>query len=91
MTLDAKIEAVLYFKGEPISRKELSSMLGKDIAEIDEALNTLDSKLAGRGLTLVKKDETVMLGTSPEISPLIEKLVREELDRDLGKAGIETL
>jgi segregation and condensation protein B len=32
-----------------------------------------------------------MLGTSKELSPLIEKLTKDELTRDLGKAGLETL
>ena len=32
-----------------------------------------------------------MLGTSKELSSLIEKLTRDELNRDLGKAGLETL
>jgi segregation and condensation protein B len=32
-----------------------------------------------------------MLGTAPEASALIEQLTREELSKDLGKAGLETL
>jgi segregation and condensation protein B len=32
-----------------------------------------------------------MLGTAQELSPLIEQLTKEELSRDLGKAGLETL
>ena len=32
-----------------------------------------------------------MLGTSAEASTLIEKLTKEELNRDLGKASLETL
>jgi segregation and condensation protein B len=32
-----------------------------------------------------------MLGTAKELSSLIEQLTKEELTRDLGKAGLETL
>jgi segregation and condensation protein B len=32
-----------------------------------------------------------MLGTAKELSPLIEQLTKDELNRDLGKAGLETL
>ena len=32
-----------------------------------------------------------MLGTAKELSPLIEQLTKEELTKDLGKAGLETL
>ena len=42
-------------------------------------------------MTLVQTDEDVMLGTAKELSPLIEQLTKEELTRDLGKAGLETL
>ena len=44
-----------------------------------------------RGLTLIQTDTEVMLGTAKEFSPLIEQLTKEELSRDLGKAGLETL
>jgi len=32
-----------------------------------------------------------MLGTAPEMGELIEALIKEELSKDLGKAGLETL
>lgn len=91
MQLDAQIEGILFFKGEPVTLKRLSDILGKDKAEIEAALKTLEEKLVGRGLTLIYKEDEVMLGTAPDLSPLIEKLTREELTRDLGKAGLETL
>ena len=54
-------------------------------------LEGLDESLKNRGITLVRKDDEVMLGTSAEMSALIEKLTKEELMKDLGKAGLETL
>jgi segregation and condensation protein B len=54
-------------------------------------VHELEAVLKGRGLTLVQTDEEVMLGTAKELSPLIEKLTKDELSRDLGKAGLETL
>jgi segregation and condensation protein B len=32
-----------------------------------------------------------MLGTAKDLSPVIEELTKDELTRDLGKAGLETL
>ncbi len=89
--LDTQIEAILFFRGEPTSLKRLADILKKDKTEIEAALKALEQKLAGRGLTLVYKEDEVMLGTAPALSPLIEQLTREELTRDLGKAGLETL
>ena len=51
----------------------------------------LEQDLKGRGLSLVRTDDEVMLGTAKEFSGLIEDLAKEELSRDLGKAGLETL
>ena len=91
MNLEAQIEAILFWKAEPVSVKTLVQILGKNEVEIGEALNNLETALVGRGLRLVRKDDEVMLGTAPEVGELIEKLTREELSRDIGKAGLETL
>ncbi len=40
---------------------------------------------------MIFKEDEVALGTSKDVSLLIEKLTKEELVRDLGKAGLETL
>ncbi len=97
MTLDAQIEAILFWKAEPISVKKLASILEKTEAEIREAVATLKVNLANssagnpRGLTLIELEDEVTLGTSKDLSGLIEKLTKEELMKDLGKAGLETL
>jgi segregation and condensation protein B len=96
MNLAAKIEAILFWKAEPVSIKKLVTLLSTDQAKISATdvkagLTELENSLKGRGVTLVQTDEDVMLGTSKELSPLIEKLTKDELTRDLGKAGLETL
>lgn len=91
MNLSAQLEAILFWKAEPISLKKLAALLNIDIAAVKNGLQELENALQGRGLTLVRTDDEVMLGTAKEISPLIEQLTKEELTRDLGKAGLETL
>ena len=91
MNIDAKLEAVLFFKAEPLSIKKLAQILKTDETEVITALGVLKEKLLGRGVTLIEKDDEVMLGTAPEASGMIEELSKEELSRDLGKAGLETL
>src|SRR5207253_1777638 len=56
-----------------------------------DSLKTLSESLANRGLSLVETESEVALVTRSEVSGLIETLAKEELDRDLGKAGLETL
>lgn len=91
MDISQKIEALLFWKSEPITIKRLSSLLKVDTASILAGLDKLDKELNGRGLTLVRNDEEVMLGTAKELSTMIEEITKEEISRDLGKAGLETL
>ena len=91
LSLDAKIEGLLFWKGEPVRVKKLSQILNAPENEILSSLQILKQKLDGRGVILVFKDDEVMLGTTPEISAVIETLTREELVKDLGKAGLETI
>lgn len=91
MNISSQLEAILFWKAEPISFKKLASLLNIDVEVVKTGLEELENILKGRGLTLVRTDEEVMLGTAKELSPLIEQLTKEELSRDLGKAGLETL
>jgi len=91
MNLSAKIESILFFKSEPLTRATLAKLTNTNIGLIDEALEELKTKLTGRGLVILEKGNEVMLGTAPEYTDLIEGLIKEELSRDLGKAGLETL
>ena len=93
MNLSAKLEAILFWKAEPVSFKKLAQLLSVTETDIKAGLAELETALKNRGsgLTLVQTDTEVMLGTAKEFSPLIEQLTKEELSRDLGKAGLETL
>lgn len=89
-SIDKKIEAVLFFKGEPISIKKLSEFLDIPKDEIKENIVVLKNRLNG-GVVLLEKDDKIMLGTAPEYSSLIEGIMKDELQKDIGKAGMETL
>lgn len=98
MQLDAKIEALLFYKGESMKVKELIKLLGADLPagkagkdSVESALTVLTEKLSKRGITLIRKEDEIQLTTSPEMSDLIEEIRKDELTKDLGKAGAETL
>ena len=91
MNLEQQLEAVLFWKGEPVSIKKLSQTFETTEEEISSVLNKLETALSNRGIVLVRKDGEVTLATSKDASPIIEKLTKDELVRDLGKAGLETL
>ena len=85
------IEAILFWKGEPVSEKKLAELVSLEASELVNTLNILEESLKDRGIVLMRKDGEVMLGTSPEASAVIESLTREELSRELSKAALETL
>ncbi len=91
LTLDAQIEAVLFFNGEAITINKLSKIFQKDLDEIQEALEILKSKLEERGIILIIDENKISLGTSPEVSDIIESIKKEEINKDLSKASLETL
>lgn len=91
MNLESKIEAILFWKGEPISRKKLGEILKAEQSEINESVEKLKENLKERGVVLIEKENEVTLGTTPELSKLIEDLQKEELNKELSKASLETL
>jgi len=91
MQLETKIEAILFWRGEPISTKKLADILNVSKEEVGEAVVSLKVSLLGRGVVLVENNEKVSLGTAPELSNLMEDLQKEELNKDLSKASLETL
>lgn len=91
MELESKIESFLFFKGELQTMWEIAVAMRVDPAEVPPAILILEEKLKGRGVTLVRHGESVMLGTTPEMSQFFEELRKEELNKELSKAALETL
>src|SRR3989344_2647301 len=89
--LDAQIEPLLFFKSVPVRTKELAALLNVTEEAVLGALDEFEAHLEGRGLQLVRKDSSVLLTTGHAVAPIIERALHEELERDLGKAGLETL
>lgn len=91
MELTKNIEAILLFKNEPVSLSELAKILKVRVEEIKSALIELEAHYENRGIVLVSTGEEVSFGTSPALSGLIEEMQKEELSREIGRAGLETL
>ncbi len=92
-SLIAKIEAVLFVHGEPLKVKRLASLTGASEAQVEKALEDLKNSLSdeNRGLDLMKSKDEVQLVTTAELTSIVEKLTKEELDTKLTPAALETL
>lgn len=91
MELEKKIEAILFYTAEPVKVSFLAKTLEVKIDVVRGALENLNESLKDRGVKLVEHNEEVSLVTSPEFAGLIEKIIKEERERELGRAGLETL
>lgn len=91
LSLPATIEAVLFVHGEPMSKKQLSTVLGIPADMVAAGLRELGRSLEHRGLALVETDTEVELRTHADAAAIVKKLRESELSRDLGKASLETL
>ena len=89
--LENLIEAILFHKAESMKRKKLCDLLNVSLDELNTAIDSLKTNLLGRGINLAIIGDEVMLRTSPETSEVIEQITKEDLNKDLGKAGLETL
>ncbi|MEQ1500035.1 MAG: SMC-Scp complex subunit ScpB [Parcubacteria group bacterium] len=89
--LENKIEAILFYTAEPTAVSFLTKTLEVKKEAILEAIESLKKTLNARGMRLLQNNDEVSLVTAPELSSLIERIIKEEREKDLGRAGIETL
>ena len=89
--LSAAIESILFVKSEPVKIRELGALLGIGKREVEEALEVLERALEGRGICLMRKEDEVFLGTSPEFSEYLKRLAEEEFNSPLSQSALEVL
>lgn len=91
MTLEQKLEGVLFYKAAPIKKAALAKLVGAKEEECDTALLALKERLESGATRLLLTDSEVELVAAPELDELIDSLRKDEMKRDIGKAGAETL
>jgi len=91
MKLGKKIEAVLFYRAAPIKKTALCKLFEVNSEALESSLLELENKLSGGGTVLITNDTEVGLGTAPEADEIIENIRKDDLKRDIGKAGAETL
>jgi len=90
LIMDTNIEALLFALGRPIARTELAALLDASQEQIEKAIMTLREKPRS-GIVLVDDGKEVELRVSGESAQTVDKILKEEYDRDIGKAGMEAL
>ncbi len=91
LSLDQKLEGVLFYKGTPQKKAALCKLFEVGEEELGTALKALKERLESGALRLLETDTDIQLVTTSEMDELIESIRKDELKRDIGKAGAETL
>ena len=91
MELSQQIEGLLFYKATPVKKVSLCKIFDIDEKTLSLALISLQERLLPGGIRLAQTDAEVELVTAPELDTLIESVRKDEMKRDIGKAGAETL
>lgn len=93
MTLDARIEAVLFATAQAMTVKRLSELLQAETAEIKEALDVLAERLeaSGSGVQLLAHGSEAELVTRPEAAELVRAAIKAEATGELTRPSLEAL
>src|SRR3972149_2795065 len=92
LSLDARIEAILFVAPAPVSIQQLTEALATPPGEIEEALRQLDRAFQNaRGIRLQRHEGRYQLTTAPELAEEVEKFLGLEATARLSRAALETL
>lgn len=89
------IEAVMFAYGDPISIKELNSIINEELSskEIEIMLNNLIKEYEenDRGIQIIKLEDRYQMCTNPKYANFVSKMVEPQKKRSLSQATLETL
>ncbi|MEX0910256.1 MAG: SMC-Scp complex subunit ScpB [Candidatus Paceibacterota bacterium] len=91
MTPEQKLEAILFYKAEPVDIAWLAQFLQIEPGQILQTVNNLKDQLQTRGIQVVTTASKVTLATHKDMADVLDALTKKEEASDLGKAGLETL
>jgi segregation and condensation protein B len=87
-----KIEAYLFWKGEPITIKNIIKVFDIDLETVNQALEILKERVKqDSGIVLIQYDDMLTLGTHVDVNDFIEKMIKDDLQKDLSPVALETL
>jgi len=89
VSLQARIEAILYLKGKPTSAKELAELSGESESSVEQTLLILMASYAQRdtALEILESNKKYCLQLRPGLASLVQNL----LPVDLSTATLRTL
>jgi segregation and condensation protein B len=93
LTLHAAIESILFASGEAVSLQQLSCALEERPETVEAALQELmnDYQKTGRGIRLIKLEESYQMVSAPEYATIIRAILDERKPERLSRSALEVL
>jgi segregation and condensation protein B len=91
LTLEAKVEALLFVALGDVKLSQLAAVLGESVSNIESAITELEQNYAGRGIHLQRHRGLFQLVSAPEAAKDIEIFLGLEVTTRLSQAALETL
>jgi segregation and condensation protein B len=89
--LDKKIESYLFWKNEPVFLKDLMNIFKVEKNILMSEIEKIQNRYTNSGISLKMTDDKIVLTTNQDTSEMIQDLIKNELNKDLSKATLETL
>ncbi len=91
MSLEAKLEALLFVAPATVSVRQLAEALEAKPKEVEVALETLEAGYAERGIRLQRHKGELRLTSAPQTAELVERFLDLEATTRLSHAALECL
>jgi len=91
LSLEAKLEALLFVAPATVSVKQLAEALEVTPREVEKTLETLEAGFAERGIRLQRHKGELRLTSAPQTAPLVERFLDLEATTRLSHAALECL
>jgi segregation and condensation protein B len=91
MSLEARIEALLFVSAVPVRTSQIAETLDVTPHLVDRALESMQSSYQKRGLRLQRHSDGVRLTTAPETALDVERFLELENTVHLSRAALEVL
>jgi segregation and condensation protein B len=93
MSLDSKIESLLFIAGKPVSFKKISELTGQEVTVVKEAVERMKQKYNQEdyGLRILQEGNEIQMSTNPSNSSLIKEYVKDEMTGELTRPSLEAL
>lgn len=91
LTLEAKLEALLFVAPGVVSSKQLAETLKVTPREIDKALALLEESYAQRGIRIQRHKGEMRITSAPQTAALVERFLDLEATSRLSAAALECL